>query len=76
MRTPSDGSFQRSLAPSIWVVLVLATGAAPARAAAGPDTTLLNAHGNPVKHFGDPDPDPDLARFGLDQTGAIKKFLG
>ena len=37
-------------------------------------TTLLNAHGNPVKHFGDPD--PGLARFGIDQTGAIKQFLG
>ncbi len=36
-------------------------------------TTLLNAHGNPVKHYGDPD--PGLARFGLDQTGAIKQFL-
>lgn len=37
-------------------------------------TTLLNAYGNPVKHYGDPD--PGLARFGLDQTGAIKQFLG
>ena len=37
-------------------------------------TTLLNAHGNPVKHFGDPD--PGLARFGIDQTGAIKQFIG
>jgi Protein of unknown function (DUF1552) len=37
-------------------------------------TTLLNAHGNPVKHFGDPD--PGLARYGIDQTGAIRTFLG
>ncbi len=37
-------------------------------------TTLLNAHGNPVKHYGDPD--PGLARFGIDQAGAIKQFLG
>lgn len=37
-------------------------------------TTLLNVHGNPIKHYGDPD--PGLARFGLDQTGAIKPFLG
>ncbi|MGL6094230.1 MAG: DUF1552 domain-containing protein [Fimbriiglobus sp.] len=37
-------------------------------------TTLLNAYGNPVKHYGDPD--PGLARFGHDQTGAIKEFLG
>ncbi|MBM4021726.1 MAG: DUF1552 domain-containing protein [Planctomycetes bacterium] len=37
-------------------------------------TTLLNAHGNPIKHYGDPD--PGLARFGLDQTGSIKQFLG
>jgi Protein of unknown function (DUF1552) len=37
-------------------------------------TTLLNAHGNPVKHYGDVD--PGLARFGHDQTGAIKSFLG
>jgi hypothetical protein len=37
-------------------------------------TTLLNAHGNPVKHYGDLD--PGLGRFGIDQTGAIKQFLG
>ncbi|MBL8792422.1 MAG: DUF1552 domain-containing protein [Planctomycetia bacterium] len=36
-------------------------------------TTLLNAYGNPVKHYGDPD--PGLARFGIDQSGAIKQFL-
>ena len=35
-------------------------------------TTLLNAHGNPVKHYGDLD--PGLARFGIDQAGAIKQF--
>lgn len=37
-------------------------------------TTLLNAYGNPIKHFGDPD--RGLARFGFNQTGAIKQFLG
>lgn len=37
-------------------------------------TTLLNAYGNPIKHYGDPD--PGLNRFGHDQTGAIKQFLG
>ncbi len=37
-------------------------------------TTLLNAYGNPIKHYGDPD--PGLSRFGIDQTGAIKQFLG
>jgi hypothetical protein len=36
-------------------------------------TTLLNAYGNPIKHYGDPD--PGLGRFGIDQTGAIKAFL-
>src|SRR5262249_33247906 len=36
-------------------------------------TALLNAYGNPVKHFGDLD--PGLARFGIDQTGPIKQFL-
>ncbi len=36
-------------------------------------TTLLNAYGNPVKHYGDFD--PGLARFGIDQTGPIKQFL-
>ena len=40
----------------------------------GLDANRLNAHGNPVRHYGDPD--PGLARFGLDQTGAIKQFLG
>jgi hypothetical protein len=29
-------------------------------------TTLLNAYGNP---------DPGLARSGIDQTGAIKQFM-
>jgi len=37
-------------------------------------TTLLNAHGNPVKHYGELD--PGLGRFGIDQTGPIKQFLG
>jgi hypothetical protein len=36
-------------------------------------TTLLNAYGNPIKHYGDPD--PGLARFGIDQTGPIKQFM-
>ena len=36
MRTPSDSSFRRSLSPALWAALVLATGAAPARAADGP----------------------------------------
>jgi hypothetical protein len=36
-------------------------------------TTLLNAYGNPIKHYGDPD--PGLARFGIDQSGPIKQFL-
>jgi len=35
-------------------------------------TTLLNAHGNPLKHYGDFD--PGLARFGIDQSGPIKQF--
>ena len=35
-------------------------------------TTLLNAHGNPIKHYGDLD--PGLARFGIDQTGPIAQF--
>jgi hypothetical protein len=37
-------------------------------------TTLLNAHGNPIKHYGDLD--LDMARLKLDQAGAIKQFLG
>jgi hypothetical protein len=36
-------------------------------------TTLLNAYGNPIKHYGDVD--PGLARYGIDQHGAIKQFL-
>lgn len=36
-------------------------------------TTLLNAYGNPVKHYGELD--PGLGRFGIDQTGAIEPFL-
>ena len=37
-------------------------------------TTLLNVCGNPVKHYGDLD--SGLDRFGIDQTGAIKQFIG
>ena len=33
-------------------------------------TTLLNAYGNPIKHFGDPD-----ISLKLEQTGPIKEFL-
>ncbi len=33
-------------------------------------TTLLNAHGNPIKHYGDLDPG-----LKFDQLGAIKEFL-
>lgn len=36
-------------------------------------TTLLNAYGNPIKHYGETD--PGLSRFGLDQTGPIEQFL-
>ncbi len=36
-------------------------------------TTLLNAHGNPLKHYGDLD--LDMSRKKLPQTGAIKQFL-
>ncbi len=36
-------------------------------------TTLLNAYGNPIKHFGEID--PGLARFGIEQTGPIKQFM-
>ena len=37
-------------------------------------TTLLNAHGNPVKHYGDLD--LEMSRKKLDQMGAIDQFLG
>jgi hypothetical protein len=37
-------------------------------------TTLLNAHGNPIKHYGDLD--LEMSRKKLDQTGSIKQFLG
>jgi hypothetical protein len=33
-------------------------------------TTILNAHGNPIKHFGDMDP-----TLKIEQTGPIKQFL-
>lgn len=36
-------------------------------------TTLLNAHGNPLKHYGDLD--LEMSRKKLDQDGAIKQFL-
>jgi hypothetical protein len=36
-------------------------------------TTLLNAHGNPIKHYGDLD--LDMSRLKLEQTGAISRFL-
>jgi hypothetical protein len=36
-------------------------------------TTLLNAHGNPIKHYGDLD--LEMSRKKLDQTGAIKQLM-
>jgi hypothetical protein len=36
-------------------------------------TTLLNAHGNPVKHYGDLD--LEMSRKKLDQSGAIPQFI-
>ncbi len=37
-------------------------------------TTLLNAHGNPLKHYGDLD--LEMSRKKLDQLGAIQPLLG
>lgn len=37
-------------------------------------TTLLNAFGNPIAHYGDLD--AGLAKFNIDQKGPIKEFLG
>ena len=37
-------------------------------------TTLLNAHGNPVKHYGDLD--LEMSRKKFDQAGAIKQLMG
>jgi hypothetical protein len=36
-------------------------------------TTLLNAHGNPIEHYGDLD--LEMARKKLPQTGAIKQLM-
>jgi hypothetical protein len=36
-------------------------------------TTLLNAHGNPIKHYGDFD--LEMSRKKLDQAGAIGRFM-
>jgi hypothetical protein len=36
-------------------------------------TTLLNAHGNPIQHYGDFD--LEMSRMKLDQVGAIKQFM-
>lgn len=37
-------------------------------------TTLLNAYGNPIKHYGDLD--LEMSRKKLDQSGPIEQFLG
>ncbi len=37
-------------------------------------TTLLNSHGNPIKHYGDLD--PEMSRKKLPQTGSIKQLMG
>jgi hypothetical protein len=37
-------------------------------------TALLNAHGNPIKHYGDLD--LEMSRKKLDQKGAIKQLMG
>ena len=36
-------------------------------------TTLLNAYGNPIEHYGDMD--LTMQRNRLDQTGSIDQFL-
>ena len=36
-------------------------------------TTLLNAHGNPIEHYGDLD--PEMSRKKLPQTGPIAQFI-
>ena len=36
-------------------------------------TTLLNSHGNPIKHYGDLD--LEMSRKKLDRVGAIKKLM-
>ena len=36
-------------------------------------TTLLNAHGNPIKHYGDLD--LDMSRLKFDQAGPISRFI-
>ncbi len=37
-------------------------------------TSILNAYGNPIEHYGAFD--AGLNKFGLDQSGPIKQFLG
>ena len=37
-------------------------------------TTLLNAHGNPISHYGDFD--LEMSRKKLDQAGAIRQLMG
>lgn len=37
-------------------------------------TTLLNAHGNPIEHYGDLD--PEMSRKKLPQTGSIAQLMG
>lgn len=37
-------------------------------------TTILNAYGNPIEHYGDFD--TGLGKFGIDQAGPIQQFLG
>ena len=37
-------------------------------------TTLLNAYGNPIEHYGDPD--VALDKVMRDQRGPIRRFLG
>ena len=36
-------------------------------------TTILNAYGNPIEHYGSTD--SGLDKFGIDQKGAIKEFM-
>ena len=37
-------------------------------------TTLLNAYGNPIEHYGDFD--VEMSRKKMDQKGAIKQLMG
>ena len=76
MRTPSDSSYQRSLSPALWAVMILATGTAPARSADGPAAFAVPNEVRAVLSAHCADCHGDRGKGNVDVTALDKLKLG